>query len=167
MLFHPNENPSAEDMARGDLRQFTGNGGKLLRVPGLKELTGLKLGNMTVPLSMIHKFKDMSDPEHSKISVDLPLIQYSTDSDGCPALMRAIFSNDGIWQAGMVINVYGVWDEEGDEVAAQKAATDEVNAAALEAHKQLMEEDFNRRLALKDEQIDKYKADIEAANKKK
>jgi hypothetical protein len=102
--------PGAKDP---NARQFVGTGGSLLIVPGLKKVTGVRVGDMAVPMSITEEYPESFDsngvPKLS--SHEVALYQLIQTAHG-PALQRSVKSNDGIWQPGVPIWVSGEWETE-------------------------------------------------------
>lgn len=117
VLFAPVQDARGPGMRDPNARQFTGTGGNLLLVPGLKKVTGVRVGDVAVPLSITEEYPESFDsngvPKLS--SHDVPLYQLVDTAHG-PALQRSVKSNDGVWQLGAPIWVSGEWE-------APKAAT--------------------------------------------
>lgn len=100
--------PGAKDP---NARQFTGTGGNILLVPGLKKLTGVRVGDVALPLSIKEDYPESFDSNGvPKLEThEIPLVQIVQTANG-PALQRSVKSNDGIWQQGVPIWVSGEWE---------------------------------------------------------
>ena len=123
--FHPMVGISTEERAAKNIRQFVGDGSPVLKVPGLKEDTSVRVGTVDIPLTMTEEVPlDIDAKRHE--THEIALIKLDKAPDGTPTLLRSIKSNNGMWQAGVPIFVGGKW---GDE----KASAPPVDASAAKA----------------------------------
>lgn len=115
-MFHSAPSVTQADVATGKVRQFTGSGTPHLRVPGLIGLPDkVRVGATEIPARSPYALPDnrLTDnrPVHAS---DLPNFSRTEDVDGTPLLLRSMRSNDGIWQAGAPIAVWGDWEADAD-----------------------------------------------------
>lgn len=89
-------------------------GDSILRVPGLKRVYKVFLGKMELPEFQGFSFpKGITDEEFkNKVYVEWPVYKLDKAEDGSEALLRAEWSNDGKWQEGVPITIYGDWEDE-------------------------------------------------------
>jgi hypothetical protein len=116
--FHTFEEIAAEgaDAPVGVTRAIIADGGAVLAVPGLKTLTGVRIGAQTIPLTISQKHpKDGTLTEHEEVTEDL--VKLVTAPSGEQVLLRNTQSNDGMWQAGATVYVTGEWEEAGSAPA--------------------------------------------------
>lgn len=135
--FHPLVGISEEERSAKNVRQFVGDGTPVLKVPGLKEVTSVRVGTADIPLTMTEQVPiDVDARRHE--THEIALIKLDKAPDGTPILLRSIKSNNGMWQAGVPVFVGGKW--EGEKVAAPPVNSSAAKAKA-EAAKQQAEAD--------------------------
>lgn len=111
LLFHPLQGMTQDEAQSANVREFKGNGTPYLPVPGLLDVTGVRIGTQEIPLTLRQKFPESASNFAQKYDVELPLIQLVHDTNGQPILLRSQQSNNGVWQEGVTIYVAGEWDE--------------------------------------------------------
>ena len=110
-MFHQMPGVSAEDVRSGKCREFVGNGTPHLRVDGLiGDPEAVRVDMIDLPLRLKMRFPD-NHLNGQTVHSDMPVLRVETDSDGTPVLLRSIISNDGLWQKGHKIFVWGDWAE--------------------------------------------------------
>lgn len=121
-LFHPLGGRTQEEVDSGEVRVFriekteTGLGTPYLKVPGLKALLSVRVGNTVIPMEIAQRFPANNDFT-DKIRTSWPMVSVVRDpEDGQPVLLRSVQSNDGIWQEGVPIYVGGEWEEEAQAI---------------------------------------------------
>lgn len=120
-MFHPMGGLSLQEQIDKRTRPFDGTGTPYLKVPGLKSVSGVRVGTLDLPLEMVIRFPANEALEQGVTR--LPVVALDRDDAGCPVLLRSILSNDGIWQAGEKnIFVTGEWEVEA-EVEERQPAT--------------------------------------------
>ena len=136
--FHPLVGISEEERSAKNVRQFVGDGSPVLKVPGLKEVTSVRVGTADIPLTMTEQVPiDVDAKRHE--THEIALIKLDKAPDGTPILMRSIKSNNGMWQAGVPVFVGGKWGDT-KEVTAPPVDNSAAKAKA-EAAKQQAEAD--------------------------
>lgn len=106
-------NPQAvtvEEKRSGTVKQFKGNGTAFLKAPGLKSISHIRVGMLDMPLLEVRRYP-ANDNFEEKISQTRPLVMVETDENGVSTVMRSAESNDGIWQDGVQIWIWGEWEE--------------------------------------------------------
>ena len=94
----------------GTARVFVGDGSPRLKVPGILEVSQVRVGEVEIPLSEKRKYPTDSTGVNFE-ERDEPMIDLQTDpADGSPTLLRSTLSNDGLWQAGVNVYVSGKWE---------------------------------------------------------
>lgn len=97
-------------------RSFTGNGTAFLEVPGLRKVTGVRIGQYQMPLTETREYP--LDGTLARVEkVEEPMVDLQVRTDGTPFLVRSVLSNDGRWNNGETIYVTGDWQDEDDEDA--------------------------------------------------
>ena len=111
MIFHQTAEPTYAEIRSGVVREFVGDGTESLSVPGLiGDPHSVRVGSTEIPLRVAASFQS-NKLNGQTIETDLPLLMVTTNAHNTPVLLRAGFSNDGIWQKGARIYVWGVWAE--------------------------------------------------------
>lgn len=116
---------AADDMFNdGRTRAFTAKGAKVLPVPGLTKLEAVHVGTMPLPLIAKRTFQ-VAEKGKSPVGKesDVQMVMLRDIPPYGPCLLRAIYSNDGVWQDGVTVYVTGDWDgdvQSGDD-AEQRA----------------------------------------------
>jgi hypothetical protein len=109
-MFAPLEGMHRDEVIAGDTRVFVGDGTSYVKVAGLQELQGVRIGSCEIPLEAPFAFPEFGNLPQ-KVRTSWPLVTVAIDpSDDTPVLIRSQQSNDGIWQQGERIFVRGVWD---------------------------------------------------------
>jgi hypothetical protein len=99
-----------QEQIRENTRTFMGEGTLFLKVPGLKKLEAVYMGNQQLHRTEVRRYP--IDPNHTQFENDeLPLIQFTHLPDGTPVLLRSVVTNDGVWQSQAFFSVQGEWDE--------------------------------------------------------
>jgi len=99
-----------QEIIRENSRTFVGEGNLFLKVPGLKKLDAVHMGQHQLYRTEVRKYP--IDPNHTQFETDeLPLVQFTHLPDGTPVLLRSVITNDGVWQAFQPFVVTGEWDE--------------------------------------------------------
>lgn len=115
MPFYALEGLTQREAENANTRVCEGDGTPYLKVPGLREVTAVRVGNREIPLVAPLEFPvDLSGTQIYR--TEEPMISLHMGNDGVPVLLRNTRSNDGVWQVGPVY-VSGVWDEEPAEEA--------------------------------------------------
>lgn len=110
MPFYALEGLTQRETEEANTRVFEGDGTPYLKVPGLREVTGVRVGTREIPLTAPLEFP--VDPSGTQLlRTEEPMVSLHTGNDGVPVLLRNTRSNDGVWQAGPVY-VSGVWEDE-------------------------------------------------------
>jgi hypothetical protein len=110
MSFHP-VGLKKEDLAAGG-RIFQGDGGHYLRVPGLKRVERVRVGGMELPPVMEFEVPvDVVGEQVTRTKYQEPTYRLDYDNEGT-LLLRNICSNDGVWQDGAEVIVWGEWEDE-------------------------------------------------------
>lgn len=110
-MFHQMPGVSAEDIRSGKCREFTGDGTPHLRVPGLVGDPGaVRVDRIELPTRLKMGFPD-NHLNGQIIHSDMQILRVDSDTDGVPVLLRSIVSNDGIWQKGHKVFVWGDWED--------------------------------------------------------
>ena len=120
-MFHDIQRFTPEETdGDGDTREVIGDGTEKLRVPGLTKILGVRVGKTTVPLDVTHQFP-VNTNFAASLPMSMPLIRLDQDEDGCPVVLRALQSNDGLWQKGEKIVIRGEFNTapEKDEITAK------------------------------------------------
>jgi len=123
MIFHQTAEPSYAEIRSGIVREFTADGTASLSVPGLiGDPHSVRVGSTEIPLRVAASFQN-NKLNGQTVETDLPVLMVTTDARNTPVLLRAVFSNDGIWQKGAKVFVWGDWAEEvkAEEVKADAA----------------------------------------------
>lgn len=108
-MFHSISGITAAEKRADNVREFIGDGTPFLRVPGLKKVLGVRIGQMSLPLETTIKYP--VDPQHTDMKTEkVALVQRDVLPDGTPVLLRNQMSNDGMWQQGQPIYVTGDWE---------------------------------------------------------
>lgn len=98
-----------QESIRENTRTFVGEGSLFLKVPGLKKLEAVFMGNENLHRTDVRRYP--IDPNHTQFENDeLPLIQFTRLPDGTPVLLRSVVTNDGIFQSGVYFSVQGEWE---------------------------------------------------------
>lgn len=105
--FHNVATIQEEKKAKSGLTAFVGDGTPVLRVPGLKEVKKLFIGNEELPLKI--KELQLVDSAGNTEPVEIDMVQLTKDAEG-EILLRNKKSNDGIWQDGQKFYIEGVFD---------------------------------------------------------
>lgn len=93
----------------GTKRAFAGNGASELQTPHLREIFGIVVGGHSMEL--VEKRQVPIDTTLENFhDVDCPMVTLTGKGENT-VLRRSAFSNDGIWQEGMEIEVWGRWAE--------------------------------------------------------
>ena len=110
-MFHLMTEPNADEVKSGKVREFTGDGSHKLAVPGLiGEPTTVRVGSIEIPGRVSATFPDNRlNGQH--VTTDMALIKVDRDSHDVPVLLRSQRSNDGYWQKGVKVHVWGEWDD--------------------------------------------------------
>ena len=109
-MFHQMPGVSAEEFKSGHCREFAGNGTPHLRVPGLVgDPTAVRVDMIDLPLRLKMSFPD-NHLNGQTVHSDMQILRMETDSDGTPVLLRSMISNDGVWQKGHKVFVWGEWE---------------------------------------------------------
>ena len=156
---------TAAEHETGETREFKGNGTGQLRVPGLTELTAIRVGPTRIPLRLDVKVP-LNTHFDTKIHTDIPMVATSEDADECKVIHRGIQSNDGIWQEGAPIFVTGTWDDAHPRMSEWIDRTYAADRAAFEQHRLREKNDQRRQKAETDDahqsEIELLKAQIAA-----
>ena len=120
--------PMADNTLTGeDVRVFEGTGTNFLYCPGLKEVTQVRCGSVDLFPTCMREFVSREDPNSAKETVrvvEFPMLHVTQDTNsGLSVLLRANYSNDGIWQKGEVIRVKGVWEDSPADIAPAQVST--------------------------------------------
>lgn len=110
MLFPPVADAKGPGARDPNSKVFTGSGGNLLLVPGLKKVHGVRVGDVPLPAVLTEEYPESWDSNGvaKLVPHDVPLYQLVQTANG-PALQRSVKSNDGIWQQGVPVYVSGDW----------------------------------------------------------
>lgn len=131
--FHPIAGVPTEERMAKNIRQFVGDGTPLLKVPGLKEVTSVRVGSADIPLSIEERVPTDPDAKLHQ-TVEVALIKLDKLEDGTPVLMRSVKSNNGMWQNGVAVYVGGKWS--GDKEPTAPPVDNDTAKAKAEAAKQ-------------------------------
>ncbi len=113
-MFHQMPGVSAEDVKSGKCREFTGSGTPHLRVAGLiGDPTAVRVDMVDLPMRLTMRFPD-NHLNGQTVHTDMPILLMQIDSDGTPVILRSMISNDGLWQKGHKIFVWGDWEAAAD-----------------------------------------------------
>ena len=121
---HLSEIAADDKFNDGRTRAFIAKGAKVLPVPGLRKLERVYVGTTFLPLFAKRTFqvaKKGKAPVGKESDVQMVMLRNVAPYGAC--LLRAIYSNNGVWQDGVTIYVTGDWDEDvesGDD-GAQRA----------------------------------------------
>lgn len=114
-MFASLEGLGAKQQLDSNTRFFQGDGSHYLLTPGLRKLTGIRLGSMDMPLTITQRYQ--TDLIGNFYDETVPLVIMDTLPDGTPVLLRNVQSNDGIWQVGQIY-VTGEWDSQAAQATA-------------------------------------------------
>jgi hypothetical protein len=103
--------PAAQEPQRGQTRAFVGDGGPLLVVPGLKELLGVRIGLMNLPLNFQRRFP-LDNECKEQVNVPWPLVMLDNLPDETPVLLRNECCNNGVWQVDEKVYITGEWADD-------------------------------------------------------
>jgi hypothetical protein len=107
-LFPPIEGMEKREIRRENTHEFKGDGTPYLRVPGCLKVDEVRVGNELLPPSIEQEYPtDMT--LRRLTAMQLPGYYLTKAADGTPVLLRAVISNDGIWQDGVSVWVTGEW----------------------------------------------------------
>lgn len=111
-MFHLMTEPTAAEVKTGKVREFTGDGGHKLAVPGLVgEPLAVRVGSIDIPARVTATFPDNRlNGQH--VTTDMALLRVDRDSHDVPVLLRSQRSNDGYWQKGIKVHVWGEWEDD-------------------------------------------------------
>ncbi len=101
-------------------RAFVGDGTDMLRLPYCTRVDAVRIGTMPLPETEVRKYP--IDAAGRLQEVVEPLWKVDVLPDGTPVLLRAIISNDGIWQKDANIYITGEWDTKAEDKAKAEAA---------------------------------------------
>jgi len=106
--------PAPPKGRQGDEFELVGSGTELLTIrrPGfrLKSLTGVRVGEHEMPLTLHEEYPTDLSENPKRESVEIPLVSLREEA-GEQVLVRSVKSNDGIWQDGARFVVSGVWEK--------------------------------------------------------
>jgi len=109
-MFHTLEGLNHQEMIAANVRTFEGDGTPYLFCPGLLEVSSVRCGSTSIPLSHIVELP--LDVDGKRIaSIPVPLVDLQFTESGDAVLLRSNLSNHGEWQPGVFVHVGGVWDE--------------------------------------------------------
>ena len=110
-MFHQMPGVSAEDVRSGKCREFVGSGTPHLRVAGLVgDPEAVRVDMIDLPTRLPMRFPD-NHLNGKTVPTDMPILRVEIDSDGTPVLLRSMISNDGVWQKGHKVFVWGEWED--------------------------------------------------------
>ena len=109
---------------RFSARSFKGEGQPFLVLPGCKSVERVFVGGAEVPAYVTHQIPLDADGKQLK-DVEYPLWTLAQADTGETILLRARFSNDGIWQEAD-ITVVGEFEEEKKPVKTKAPAPETV-----------------------------------------
>ena len=110
-MFHQMPGVSAEDVRSGKCREFVGNGTPHLRVAGLVgDPEAVRVDMVDLPARLSMRFPD-NHLNGQTVHTDMPILRIEIDSDGTPVILRSMISNDGVWQKGHKVFVWGQWED--------------------------------------------------------
>jgi hypothetical protein len=108
--FHPLADLTQNQEQFARTRMFSGEGGPVLKVPGLLSLESVRLAGIELNVSELRRYP--TDPQQTRFEEELvPFVMLTRLPDGTAILLRNVVSNSGDWQAGELIAVAGEWDE--------------------------------------------------------
>lgn len=110
-MFHPMEGMGTAEKYNENVREVVGDGTPYLRVPGLKKLMSIRVGNADLPLQIEQEFPTDHTLRRLK-TVTTPLVKQAAAPDGTPVLLRSLQSHDGVWQRDERIYIEGEWEKE-------------------------------------------------------
>ena len=112
MIFPELTEPTFDEIRSGVVREFIGDGSPLLPVHGLiGHPHSVRVGTTEVPLRIPITFQN-NRLNGQTIDTDMPLLAVAKDAAGNAVLRRSLSSNDGNWQKGAKVFVWGEWQEE-------------------------------------------------------
>lgn len=121
-------------------RTFTVDNERFIAVPGLSNIEACFIDGVEIPLTQERPFwEEKPGKEAEPVMHEVPMLQLSDVPDVGTVLVRAVWSNNGIWQIGSKVVIVGDWTELPDEqfVSSVKVDTEmakkDAEIAALKA----------------------------------
>jgi hypothetical protein len=108
-MFHEIVGLSAKQKASADYRSFEGDGSPYLKVPGLKKIKAVRVGQVDVPLTIEQQIPTDATLKNFETQT-VEMVKLVNTPEGEQVLLRNLQSNDGMWQKGVPVYVAGDWE---------------------------------------------------------
>jgi hypothetical protein len=136
MFFRVSERATKAEKATGEVKEWTlDKDTPYLPLPGLVgPVTHVRVHGQDLPERRPFTVRDfrLTEDRLPPIATDMPMWLVVEGNDGTPVLMRSVCSNNGIWQKGATIAVWGTWSDIKPQPR-QETLAEEVDPAAIAA----------------------------------